>query len=91
ARKATRTGLGDASVQRPNTEAEKLQEQIYGMTQWVSGKANKIGITLAAVLFLGIQNAGAVPPVIDEDSIHLIMTFSWFQDGQISYEEFEAI
>nr|GEU89780.1 hypothetical protein [Tanacetum cinerariifolium] len=25
------TGLGDASVQRPNTEAEKLQEQIYGM------------------------------------------------------------
>ncbi|GJY70168.1 hypothetical protein Tco_0473150 [Tanacetum coccineum] len=65
ARKATRTCLGDASVQRPNTEAEKLQEHIYGMTQWVSGKANKIGITLAAVLFLGIQNAGAVPPVID--------------------------
>ncbi|GJR91234.1 retrotransposon protein, putative, ty1-copia subclass [Tanacetum coccineum] len=33
ARKATRTGLGDASVQRPNTEAKKLQEQVYGMTQ----------------------------------------------------------
>ncbi|GKA98159.1 hypothetical protein Tco_0826053 [Tanacetum coccineum] len=30
---------------------------------------------VAAVLFLGIQNAGAVPPV----------------DGQISYEEFEEV
>ncbi|GKA99251.1 hypothetical protein Tco_0827188 [Tanacetum coccineum] len=60
-----------------------------------TGKANKIRITLVAVLFLGIQNAGAVPPVVvslkDEDSVHLIMTFSWFQDGQISYEEFEVI
>nr|GEV90009.1 hypothetical protein [Tanacetum cinerariifolium] len=27
-------------------------------------KANKIRITLAAILFFGIQNAGAVPPVI---------------------------
>nr|GEU92520.1 hypothetical protein [Tanacetum cinerariifolium] len=40
-RKATRTGLGDASVQRPNTEAEKLQEQVYGMTQVVVESKSK--------------------------------------------------
>ncbi|GKD38350.1 JASON-like protein, partial [Tanacetum coccineum] len=33
---------------------------------WVPGKADKIRITLATVLFLGIQNAGAVPPVVAE-------------------------
>ncbi|GJS80143.1 hypothetical protein Tco_0730024 [Tanacetum coccineum] len=27
----------------------------------------------------------------DDAFIHLIITFSWFQDGEISYEEFEAI
>nr|GEU69443.1 hypothetical protein [Tanacetum cinerariifolium] len=27
----------------------------------------------------------------DEDFVHLILTFSWFQNGQTSYEEFEVI
>ncbi|GKB85760.1 hypothetical protein Tco_0958032 [Tanacetum coccineum] len=79
ARKATRTGLGDASVQRPNTEAKKLQEQVYGMTQIFVG-------CLAFAL-----NGNSVSLNDDEDSDHLIMIFSWFQDGQISYEEFKAI
>ncbi|GJX01643.1 hypothetical protein Tco_0185556 [Tanacetum coccineum] len=79
ARKATRTGLGDASVQRPNTEAKKLQEQVYGMTQIF------VGCSAFAL------NGNSVSLNDDEDSVHLIMMFSWFQDGQISYEEFEGI